>query len=50
MSEPPLINESLEVRIRDRKRAATFRTIYAATTELALEYATVDTISNRADL
>lgn len=54
MSEPQLIDEALEVRIPERKRAAPFRTIYAAAAELALEVglenATVDTNSNRADL
>ena len=54
MSESPLINEALEVRIPERKRAAPFLTIYAAAAELALEvgleYANVHTISNRADV
>ncbi|MHC5797793.1 TetR/AcrR family transcriptional regulator [Lacisediminihabitans sp. FW035] len=48
------MNEIVEVGIRERKRAATFRTIYAAAAELALEigleHATVDAISDRANV
>ncbi|QNE48022.1 TetR family transcriptional regulator [Glaciihabitans sp. INWT7] len=48
------MNEIADVGIRERKRAATFRTIYAAAAELALEvgleHATVDAISDRANV
>jgi AcrR family transcriptional regulator len=48
------MNELPEAGIRERKRAATFRTIYAAAAELALEvgldHATVDAISDRANV
>jgi AcrR family transcriptional regulator len=48
------MNEIADVGIRERKRAATFRTIYAAAAELALEVgleqATVDAISDRANV
>ncbi|WP_394771600.1 TetR/AcrR family transcriptional regulator [Lacisediminihabitans sp.] len=48
------MNEMADVGIRERKRAATFRTIYAAAAELALEVgldnATVDAISGRANV
>jgi AcrR family transcriptional regulator len=48
------MNELPGVGIRERKRAATFRTIFAAAAELALEvgleHATVDAISDRANV
>ncbi|MET4703654.1 helix-turn-helix domain-containing protein [Frigoribacterium sp. UYMn621] len=48
------MNEIADGGIRERKRAATFRTIYAAAAELALEvgleHATVDAISDRANV
>jgi AcrR family transcriptional regulator len=48
------MNELPGVGIRERKRAETFRTIYAAAAELALEvgleHATVDAISDRANV
>lgn len=48
------MNELPDVGIRERKRATTFRTIFAAAAELALEvgleHATVDAISDRANV
>jgi AcrR family transcriptional regulator len=48
------MNELRDVGIRERKRAATFRTIFTAAAELALdvglEHATVDAISDRANV
>ena len=48
------MKEFPEAGIRERKRAATFRTIFAAAAELALEvgleHATVDAISDRANV
>ena len=48
------MKEFPEAGIRERKRAATFRTIFAAAAELALEvgldHATVDAISSRANV
>ncbi|HAM26908.1 MAG TPA: TetR family transcriptional regulator [Microbacteriaceae bacterium] len=48
------MNDLAEPGLRERKRAATFRTIHAAAAELALEvgleHATVDAISDRANV
>ena len=54
MCKNAVVKEFSEAGIRDRKRAATFRTIFAAAAELALEvgleHATVDAISSRANV
>ena len=54
MCKNAFVKEFSEVGIRERKRTATFRTIFTAAAELALEvgldHATVDAISDRANV